>query len=326
MAAEMDLAAMLGVTPEAPPASATEDPPPPVEDAPGEPAEPPADQEPPPPVEPVKWSLDRIQSTTEWTPETIASAGEWLHAEERRNQRVFAASRKQAAKAQQRMTRLDEERRGWEVTRSTLIADAQALRNGTPEQRLQALARVTGQSPEDVIEGLTVGVAAPGKRPAEAQLDRATRERIDRLERMLQDREQATQQQTAVATVQSQLARGVADADRFPALAARAAEMGPDVVAGKLLEYMQVRAKAGQYLTTSDMLALADQAEARSSTPPRVAARETARTLEAPGQPARGRPARVESPQMADQPATARKKTPDAYASDLARMLLGGKG
>lgn len=322
----MTLAGILGVEdappaldePEAPPAEEGTAGEPEAEQAP-EPQEPEGEPERPAGA-PAKWSLEEIGKVAEWTPELLADAAAWMRAEERRNQTIMARAAKQDRKAKQRIARQESERRSWDVARDQMIADAQALRNGSPQQRLDALARVTGLSADEVIEQITLGVAGDPakKRPADPELAA----RLERLERSLQEREQTEQARAVEATVLEQLTQGVQDSERFPALAEVAREMGPAEAARRLLAEMKKRAGAGQVLRTGDMLALADRAQARSGRPTAAAAPVTATKPATQSSPSGKRPARTVPARLADTPsASTRAETESERLDRLAAML-----
>lgn len=289
-----------------------------------QPQEPAADAEPdpaePPAGLPEKWSLETIASVEEWTPELMAAAAQWMMEEEKRNATIAARAAKMDRKARQRRAQQESERRSWDVARDQMIADAQALRNGNAQQRLDALARVTGLTPDQVIEEITLGVA--GDQSKRKTVDAETAARLERLERALQEREQREHVSVAEQRVSSELAMGVRDVERFPALAAAAEAMGHEEAAASLLGEMRRRAEAGQVLTVGDMLALADRAQARVGRPPAAAAPVTA-TKPATQSPGGRRPARTVPARLADTPSTSQRSETEEERLDRLGAMLG---
>lgn len=103
------------------------------------------------------------------------------------------------------------------------------LRNGTAAQRLDALGRLTGQTPRQAYEELTHGILRDGKPVKKTPEVEALEAKLERMEQLLMQREQHEQQareeakrrsmEQAIEQRRQEIGQQASDAQRYPTLA-----------------------------------------------------------------------------------------------------------
>ena len=154
--------------------------------------------------EPDKWSVDRLATEKEWTPEKLQAAAKFIRTENGRIARAFTKASREAKQANGRKKAADEELERYKTHQEQWAQDRQALRTGTDEERMASLKRLTGEEPGEFLERMALHAAGRGEL-APNQKNEEYEKRIKELDDRLKAREQHEQEAAKAAEIHDQI-------------------------------------------------------------------------------------------------------------------------
>jgi len=213
----------------------------------GKPTEAPTEEAPPPPTFD---SFESVEAETDWTPEKIEAAANYLQQKQRKLVGHWKAADRRRSKAEESLKRHEQEKQALEP----FVKAVNELRLGTQDQRLQALATLTGLPPSTALEMLATGVT--DEMDHAASKDGQAEAKLAELERKIAEREQQEQQQRQLAADLRAVRQGfgwaLGEKERWPLLC-EASEGKEKEVVGQLTEEIWQRYQNGKRLTVSEL-------------------------------------------------------------------------
>jgi len=173
--------------------------------------------------EPAPWSFERIEDLDPATasPDDLKSAAEYLQERTRKLQKHWGTSEKRRKRIEQREAEVKAAVREFSQYRDAILSNVQALRTGDGNSRLRALAQLTNQRPEDVVQELVEGIANDGA--VGNQEVRTLQAEVKRLQDLFERQQEQGKKQGHQAQLQAGLHRAVQDKERWPVLAEQSA-------------------------------------------------------------------------------------------------------
>lgn len=207
-----------------------------------EPAAAEGNDEDPEPV-PERWTLDRIESESDWTPEKLKSAGE--HVRERADKLAthWGVSEKRREKVERRENAVQERERAFAGTMEFVTKALNDFRSGAGDAKLGAFARLANMRPEQVLEELIMSETAqkdPSSSKESARIA-GLESQVSQLTELLRQQAQMSQQaqlsQQQQQQVQTGLQMAITMKDEWPLIAEGAAG-DPQGAMSQIYEFM----------------------------------------------------------------------------------------
>lgn len=200
-------------------------------------------------------ALDPLSEEALKAPDGIKKAREFLKEKERAHDRQFLKLRDREDKLKGTLEKWKTERGQEQAFLQSVQADLKLLQNGSAEQKLDALGRLSRKDGLKIWEEMAISAAQNGKRPPISPELIALREELAELKgsivgerKQQQDAAQSQAEQRQLHQLKQQLVQGASDAATYPALAHFAGSK-PAEVAEHLTEMIQTAHEAGRPIT-----------------------------------------------------------------------------
>lgn len=218
--------------------------------------------------------FDDLSDDKPWTPERIKNAASQLKADKRKIGGMLSALEKRGRKFNKKLEEFRTQKQQVELVERRIMNDVEAVRSGTAEQALAALARLGQRDPHSMYEQISLAMlgkaGAPKKDPTVAALE----EKIEKLTQKLESRERSTSEEQQIAQDQRKVIAVLKAGHEWPIIASKA-KADPQGVAEEFWDlYQQHRQNGGKL----DVESFADRIERqlRKSQPSRQAQNDAA--------------------------------------------------
>lgn len=219
--------------------------------------------------------FDDLSDDRPWTPERIKNASAQLKSDKRKIGGMLAALEKRGRKFNKKLDEFRTQKQQVDLIERRIMTDVEAVRTGTAEQALAALARLGQRDPHSMYEQISLAMLGKAGQPKTDPIIAELKQQVAELKQELETGRKAQTESQHTAQTRREIRACLGSAEEWPTLAA-IAQRDPDQAAAEFeQEYVNQSKAAGRWL---DVEAVADRIERRlrKSQPSRQAQNDAA--------------------------------------------------